>query len=76
MISARQLVGRTIVRFDPGSGRVGDNENKGRRTLHSPRIELDDGTILYFIVEEAPDGSEPGVFVGAITKESWPKVPR
>ncbi len=74
MVSARQIVGRKIVDFRPGSGRVGNVNGRNRVTMHSPIIVLDDGTELYFVVEEAPDGSDYGIFIGATTKER-PKVP-
>jgi hypothetical protein len=57
MVSKRQLVGRRIVDFHPG---VFDDGRGG--TAHEPRITLDDGSQLYFIVEETE--GEYGIFIG------------
>lgn len=58
MVQARQLVGRTIVGFDPcpfDDGRGG--------IAHDPVILLDDGSRLRFVVEET-DVGEYGVWIG------------
>lgn len=55
MVSARELVGRTIVAFEPrkhNAGRVGY-----KQLVHDPRIVLDDGSVLVFLAEEAETGS-------------------
>lgn len=69
MPSARELIGRTIVDFDPGPVRVhtllSDNPN-GRGpmiVMHYPRITLDDGSVLHFQAEEHPQGADYGVFI-------------
>jgi hypothetical protein len=56
MPTARQLVGRRIVGFEPNpypDGRGG--------TAHNPTILLDDGSRLAFVAEDTED--QPGVFV-------------
>lgn len=55
MVSARELVGRKIVGFEPrkhNAGRVGY-----KQMVHDPRIVLDDGSVLVFLAEEAETGS-------------------
>lgn len=59
MVSARELVGRKIVGFDPGAF-----ADPPRGVAHRPTIHLDDGSHLYFSVEETEHGAEYGVFVG------------
>jgi hypothetical protein len=38
--------------------------------MHAPRIFLDDGSHLYFVVEEHPDGGEYGVNIGRVKKRA------
>ena len=59
MISAKEIVGKTITAFDPGAWLDGDGTMK-----HSPRITLSDGSVLYFRTEELEDGSAYGTFIG------------
>ena len=58
MVSARELVGKTVVKFNPG--RWTDAAGK---IAHDPTITLSDGSELYFTVEET-DGGEYGVWIG------------
>lgn len=58
MVSARQLVGRTIVAFD---ARPFDSGKKS--VAHRPHITLDDGGVLYFVTEET-EGGDYGTFIG------------
>jgi hypothetical protein len=51
MVSKRQLVGRRIINFDPGSF----NDSRGG-VAHDPVITLDDGSVLSFSVEETDTG--------------------
>lgn len=65
MVSARELVGRTIVAFEPrkyDAGRVGY-----KQMVHDPRIVLDDGSVLVFLAEEAETGA--GVLIMRVKKE-------
>jgi hypothetical protein len=57
MVSARQLIGRTIVGFEPNpfDGRAHAHEEK--RLAHDPVIKLDDGSDLLFITEETESGA-------------------
>jgi hypothetical protein len=61
MVSARQLAGRRIVGFRPNPFDAEDTPHS--RWAHDPTILLDDGSALYFVVEETEFG-EYGVFVG------------
>jgi len=63
MVSARELVGKRIVAFDPG---VFVPCEEWRGVCHNPTITLDDGTRLYFVVEET--GAEYGIFIGRTKK--------
>ena len=63
MVSARELVGKTITAFDPGAGKP-DGKDPNAYTMHSPSITLSDGSRLWFRVEEHPEGGEYGVFIG------------
>ena len=67
MVSARRLVGRTIVAFYPcpfPDGRGG--------VAHEPTIWLDDGSRLYFITEET-DVGDYGTYIGKTpAQQSWP----
>jgi hypothetical protein len=63
MVSAKQLVGRKIVAFDPGSWVDADGVTK-----HTPKITLDDGSVLHFRAEELDDGSDYGIYIGRTTK--------
>lgn len=56
---AKRLVGRTIVAVDLQATWEGDGPNRVR--MHKPRITLDDGSVLTFLVEEHPDGAAYGV---------------
>ncbi len=69
MVSARELLGRTIVAFDPGTsveaGQYTDGSPTSERArMHTPRITLDDGSTLYFVTEEHPAGVFYGTFIG------------
>jgi hypothetical protein len=59
MVSARELVGKRIVAFDPGA-----HEDPEYKTVHTPRITLEDGSYLYFVAEETSDGAYYGTFIG------------
>lgn len=63
MVSARQLIGRKIVGFDP----CPFDDGRGGRA-HEPTIYLDDGSRLKFVTEETDIG-EYGVFVMKVAKE-------
>ena len=63
MVSARQLVGRKIIAFDPGTF----DDGRGR-VAHNPSITLDDGSNLYFVTEETEVG-EYGVFIGKVQEQ-------
>lgn len=65
--SARELKGRTIVGLNLNAYRVKDGNN-GTKTMTDPTIILDDGTRLYFTVQEHPDGGEYGIAIGRTTK--------
>ena len=69
MVSARELVGRRIVAFDPGLS----HEAHGGTATHSPTITLDDGSELYFIAEEQDETGEYGTFIGRRppTRKVW-----
>lgn len=63
MVSAREIVGKKIVRFDPGL--AGISSNSGRPLHSEPRIYLDDGSFLYFMTEEpGEEGDMYGTFIG------------
>jgi hypothetical protein len=62
MVSAREIVGKRIVAFRPNSYLAGEGEMK--TTMHEPSIVLDDGSVLFFMTEEHPDGADYGVYVG------------
>lgn len=59
MVSAREIVGKRIVAFDPGAAKVG--YAGGTKVMHGPTITLDDGSRLIFHVEEHPEGCDYGV---------------
>ena len=60
MVSAREIVGKRIVRFTYDVDLV-----KDRGTIHSNvQIHLDDGSFLYFRTEETDD--EYGTYVGRV----------
>jgi hypothetical protein len=59
MISARELVGKTITGFEPGAFK-----DPGGGIRHDPRIKLSDGTHLYFYAEELSNGADYGIFIG------------
>lgn len=59
-VSARELIGKRIIGFDPGTSVAGSGVSK--RTMHDPRIYLDDGSVLLFVTEEHPEDGEYGVF--------------
>ena len=60
-VSAREIVGKRITAFENPTARA---RNYGNTKYHpDPRIWLDDGSCLYFVVEET-DHDEYGVFVG------------
>jgi hypothetical protein len=52
MVSKRQLVGRRIIDFDPGTF---DDARGGK--AHDPVITLNDGSVLSFSVEETDTGN-------------------
>ena len=58
MVSARELIGKKIAGFDPGTW----TDTNGR-VKHNPKITLDDGSVLVFTVEESEHGNY-GVFIG------------
>lgn len=58
MVSAREIVGKRIVAFDPGPF----DDGRGQ-TAHNPRIVLDDGSVLFVTVKETDTG-DYGVFMG------------
>ncbi len=60
MVSARDIVGKRITGFNPNP--VPFPTRQGH-VIHRPTIELDDGSWLYFVVEET-DLTEYGVVVG------------
>lgn len=66
MVSARELVGRRIVAFRPGT-HVEDG-----KVMHEPAIDLDDGTTLVFMAEEHPQGEEYGVWIGRVIHKRPP----
>lgn len=66
MVSANQIVGKTIVGFDAGPF---DNGRGG--TAHKPSITLNDGTTLLFITEET-DVADYGTFIGRYPKFQQP----
>lgn len=59
-----KLVGRTIVKVDLDPSWESAEGGGNRRRMHSPRFTLDDGAVLFFVVEEHPEGGEYGVDVG------------
>lgn len=69
MVSARQLVGRKIVGFTCDVSRDATG-----RLAHTPRVVLDDGSVLLFSVEETDEGgghSPPsgyGVLISKVSK--------
>lgn len=58
---AKRLIGRKIVAVDLQGTWETDLYGGGRRYMHDPRITLDDGSVLRFVVEEHPAGSPYGV---------------
>jgi hypothetical protein len=64
MVSAREIVGKRIVSFDPGS--VSDELSSGG-TAHHPTIWLDDGSRLWFLAEELKHADGYGIFIGRTT---------
>jgi len=60
MVAAREIIGKRIVAFDPGMWVA-----PGRGAVHNPHITLDDGSVLYFDVEET-DASGYGIRIGRI----------
>ena len=69
---AKRLIGRTIVAVDLDA--TWEGEGLHRRRMHSPRVFLDDGSQLYFVVEEHPDGGEYGVDIGITrSRKSGPR---
>ena len=59
MVSARQIVGRRIIGFDPKPF----SDGRGFATCHDPEIVLDDGSVLVFVTEETGKGSY-GTWIG------------
>jgi hypothetical protein len=59
MVSARRLIGRRIVGFEPNPTPDGPR----RSVVHSPVIVLDDGSRLTFVVEETDEGGDYGVLI-------------
>jgi hypothetical protein len=55
----RHVIGRRIVAVEMNTVKVKDEGYGGR--MHDPRITLDDGSTLRFVVEEHPEGAEYGV---------------
>ena len=62
MVSAREIVGKRIIAFNPGS--YASRGERGNTTIHEPTITLEDGSFLYFVTEENHNGESYGVFVG------------
>jgi hypothetical protein len=59
---AEKLIGRRIVAVDLGRSWETDLHGGGRVLMHMhPSIALDDGSVLRFLVEEHPSGTEYGV---------------
>lgn len=67
MVSARQVVGKRIIAFRPGTTVV---EGK---VMHEPAIDLDDGSTLVFMAEEHPQGDYYGVWIGRAIRQSHPR---
>lgn len=59
----RELIGKRIVAFEPNTWR---DENGQAR--HNPIIRLDDGSALFFAVEELNSGDGYGVFVQRVRR--------
>lgn len=68
MVSARQLIGRKIVGFNAHPFPDGRPHGSGT-VAHDPEIMLDDGTRLYFVVEETEVGMY-GIFIGKTARKS------
>lgn len=64
-LNPKNLVGRRIVAVDMQASVQGESRHD-RRTMHKPLITLDDGSVLYFVVEEHPEGFEYGVDIGRV----------
>ena len=64
----KRLVGRRIVAADARATYEGDPGSKDRRWMHDWKLRLDDGTIVYFVVEEHPLGAEYGIDIGVTEK--------
>lgn len=70
MVAAREIVGRRIVAFRPNPSADGKIGMGGRAAIvHYPEIELDDGSVLYFVTEEVDEGADYGTFIGRRPKE-------
>jgi hypothetical protein len=64
MVSARELIGRRIVGFEPDAH---PGEGSGGFTAHlSPSIRLDDGSVLTFMAEELENGDGYGIWIGRV----------
>lgn len=62
LANARLLVGRTIVAVDLQSydDEIATGKKTGQR-IHDPRITLDNGAVITFIVQETDNGATYGV---------------
>jgi hypothetical protein len=58
-LNPKHLVGKRIVRVDMRPFKTGDRG--AERTCHDPLIELDDGSVLRFWVEETESGDTYGI---------------
>lgn len=64
MVSAREIVGKRIVAFDPGAAIAGSGLLA--TTMHDPTITLEDGSKLVFLTEEHPNADNYGVWIGRV----------
>ena len=60
MVSARELVGRRIIAFEPLPFKSGESHDN--RLAHRPIVYLDDGSCLTFTTEEVE--GDYGTFIG------------
>jgi hypothetical protein len=60
MVSTREIAGKRIERIEYTSRR----ERDGRLLHLDVSLHLEDGSLLYFVTEEAFDGDTYGTFVG------------
>ena len=70
MVSARELVGKTIVAFDPGA--IPTPGIIGTVIMHEPRIWLSDGSVLLFETEEHTHGDFYGCHIQRVANAKPP----